>query len=140
MMKIPKDVLIVYGVIILLVILLFKTCDITVTKRNLTGTYVYNQSKNTFDSLFIYKNGTYTQKLYDKSRKLIYKNTDKWKFWDFTFVSFDNFLLNEDEQIYQERKYGNHDLMHCTFSKEKLFGKVRLCVNYDLEFYYKKVE
>ncbi|HPE55274.1 MAG TPA: hypothetical protein P5514_04840 [Bacteroidales bacterium] len=139
-MKIPKNVLIIYGVIFFLIFVLFKTCDIAVTKSNLSGKYVYNQSKNTFDSLFINNNGTYTQKLYDKNKELIFENTDKWKFRDYTGVSFDNLLLNEDEQIYSERKYGNNDLMHCTFNKEKSFGKVRLCVNYDLELYYNKVE
>jgi hypothetical protein len=139
-MKIAKKDLIMYGVIGLVLLILFQTCDVTVTKYSLVGSYVYNQSSESYDSLFVLENGRYRQRLYDKNRKLIFENEDKWEISGNLGVSFDNILLNEDNPIYPERIYGNNDLMHWTFQREKYFGKIKLCVNYDLEYYYDKVD
>ena len=117
---------------------LFSTCDIFLTNEDMIGTYVFNKQLNTFDTLIIYQNGIYKEKLYNSKKKLVYSNTGKWKKFNGS-IYLNDLLSNQDWKFPENEKFEKEDLMGYSLPKEKYFGEVRLVIDFDQRKYYKKV-
>lgn len=79
--------------IFLIIVLLISNCDFTMLKTNISGKYIFNKGVNNIDSLIIYNNGKYTQKIYiANNKKLIYEGRGTWEY-NYSGISFDDFLF-----------------------------------------------
>ncbi len=105
------------------------------------GVYVavFTDRAITADTLIIYKNGTYKHIIYDKdSDRLVKINTGTWK-KDGSGLYFDDFLFNEDNVYYDYRVKSYDKYLINTYLPINPFSN-NLIINYDSEFYYKKIK
>lgn len=83
----------------LLLIVICGSCGKPVSQREVAGTYVYNYTDLTKDSLFVRPNGTYQQRIYSaRTRDLLHQNRGRWKLMDNHILLFD-FMLNQHADI-----------------------------------------
>ena len=118
--------------------ILFNTCDNTLTKKNIIGTYIFNRQLNSYDTLKIYESGKYIQSIYDLNGKKVYHNTGKWNEYE-SKINLNNFLSNEDWKFPKNVQFDKNDLMLYSLPKEKYFGQIRLVIDFDTQKHYKKV-
>ena len=111
--------------------------DSLIFKSDIAGTYIYNRAQNTFDTVVIYNNGSYRERLYDKTGKLIVERKSNWNI-NKGNINLNNMIVNEDRQISPERNYSLGG-MNMTTSVEQVFGVIYISVNRDLGFYYVKL-
>ena len=134
-----------FAILSLCLIYLIKiNFDPLIFKSEISGTYIYNRAENTFDTLVIYNNGSYRERLYDKSGKLVVERNSKWRITKdsdnlfYPRIHMNNMILNEDRQIFHERNY-LRDRMGFSSSVDQVFGVIRISVTSDLGFYYVKL-
>lgn len=88
------------------------------------GLYVSRNNINTIDTVWIYKNGTYTNQISRKSdNSLVYKNTGKWKV-NKGYITFFNFYSDEDELHSKEFTNFENILITSKFQLEEKMGKI----------------
>jgi hypothetical protein len=117
-------------------IILFMINSCSLDNKEVQGIYVGNFSNN-IDSIKISNNGLYERVIYDNKKRLIFKNKSTYKLKNGN-ISFDNFLLNEDD-LNDKVKYNENDLLNANLSYNKnLVGSIKIFVDYDNEYYYIK--
>ncbi len=132
---------VVLGLIFLF--LIRSNLDIILTNKDLPGIYVYNRNLNTSDTLWIFSNGKYLEKVYDKNRKLIVVRN---AFWESEkdlknnlelIVHFKNMVLNDDRKISYSRNYSNTkmDLITSVIQDN---GTIKIDMDSDQGFYFIK--
>jgi len=124
--------------IYLLFLLVLFGCDYS--KEDLVGTYVKTPSINTSDTLYLYGNNRYTQKVYFKTGELFGVNENEWIVKG-SKVDFMNLYLNYDFDLndYAKPKEGKIDEKSLMPSLLPVKGN-RIIVNFDRQVYYQKIE
>ena len=122
----------------LLLLLVFFGCSYS--KEDLVGTYVKTPSLNTSDTLYLYGNNTYTQKVYFKTGELFGVNENEWSIKDGR-IDFMNLYLNYDFDLndYAKPKEGKFDKISLMPSLLPIKGN-RIIVDFDRQIYYQKIE
>lgn len=108
-------------------------------KEDLAGTYIKNPSINTIDTLIIYDNNKYKQKIYFKTGEFFGVNENEWKIKNGK-VNFMNLYLNYDFDLnsYTKPKNGKFDeslLMPSLLP----FKKNKIIIDYDRQIFYEKI-
>lgn len=121
-------------------ILCFSSCDNSYTEKELCGTYVPIDYKNTFDTIQLKHQSIYHRKVYDKNKKLVLEMNGTWSLEKNTIVHFDPYFLNLDRDIskfpelLQDTSGGGGGLI------EIRKGVIEFCVGYhENENCYKKI-
>lgn len=119
--------------------LLFIMCNSNV--RKIEGLYVGKNFTQNIDSIQIMPNGVYKRIVYNNEGKLIFKNKSTYKKYD-SYVEFNDFLLNtNDLKVRDSLKYNSDDLTNASLNLDVSFlGKIKLIVDYDLDYYYLKIK
>ena len=124
------------GLLCLSLIIIFIINSCTLDNKKVQGIYIGNFSRN-IDSIKISENGLYERTIYDNNKKLIFKNKSTFTLKNGN-ISFDNFLLNEND-LNRNTKYGANDLLNANLNYDiNLIGKIKIYVDYDNEYYYFK--
>lgn len=110
----------------------------TTGKSNIEGIYVSKNYNTNVDSIFIMPNGIYKRIIYNNNRELIFQNKGTYRKYE-SYISFDDFLLNSNN-LNIKSNYNSDDLMNVSLNIENsLFENLKLIENYDLNYYYLKV-
>lgn len=107
------------------------------SNTNFQGIYVGENFTKNIDSIKILPNGIYKRIIYNNRKELIFENTSKYKKHD-SYISFDDFLLNMNDLDVKDN-YDENDLLNSSLNIDNSFGKVKLVVDYDYNYYYLKV-
>lgn len=73
---------------------------ITSCTFNIPGIYVAKDNKNRYDTLFIYENNTFTQKITSKEGKILYLHGGTWKDGHLGNIDFSSIFLDGDSLYY----------------------------------------
>jgi hypothetical protein len=79
--------------------ILYSACDVRFSEKDLYGTYVPFNYKNTYDSIQLNPRGVYLRKVYDKSGKKVLDMSGKWEMKDANEIQFYSFFQNLDRDI-----------------------------------------
>jgi len=117
--------------------LLFTMCNSKL--ESIEGLYVGKNFTRNIDSIYIMPNGFYKRIVYNNEGKLIFKNKSTYKKHD-SYIEFNDFLLNTNDLIVRDSlNYSSADLINASLNLEdNLLGKMKLVVDYDLDYYYIK--
>lgn len=120
--------------------LYFSSCDNRYTEKELYGTYVPINYKNTFDTVQLEPRNIYHRKIYDKNNKLVLEMNSTWRIEKNTIIHFDSYFLNLDRdvskfpELLQDTSGGGGGLI------ETRKGVIGFCVGYhENENCYKKI-
>jgi len=80
-------------------VLLFSSCDNSYTEKELYGSYVPINYKNTTDTIVLRPGEIYQRKVYDKNKNLVLEMDGKWRLEKSTIIHFDSYFLNLDRDI-----------------------------------------
>lgn len=121
----------------LFLLLVLFGCDYS--KEDLVGIYVKIPSVNTKDTLYLYGNGSYIQKVYFKTGELFGVNKNEWTIKDGK-VDFINLYLNYDFDLnnYAKPKDGKIDEKSLMSSLLPIKSN-RIIVDFDRQIYYQKI-
>lgn len=128
-----KILIIVCGCVLVYVLYYFYNSS----NINYEGIYVGKNFTKNIDSIRILPNGIYERVIYNNQRELIFKNKSTYKKHD-SYIAFDNFLLNNND-IDINYEYNSNDLLNASLNTDYSLGKVKLIVDYDLDYNYLKV-
>ena len=126
------------SLIYLLFLFVLFGCDYS--KEDLVGIYVKTPSINTSDTLYLYDNNRYTQKVYFKTGEFFGVNENEWTVKDGK-VDFMNLYLNYDFNLndYAKPKEGKIDEKSLMPSLLPIKGG-KIIVDFDRQIYYQKIE
>ena len=82
-----------------LIFTLFTSCGQKFLNETVSGVYVPVGYVNTFDTLKLKGNGTYTRKLLDKSRQLAWEMEGHWFLENSNELKFRSFFVNLDRDL-----------------------------------------
>jgi hypothetical protein len=133
------------------IIISFVGCSKDVDRSMVIGTYVANHNLG-IDTLVIKADGTYRYFFKDKNGK-VFTNSNKWVFEYFDgnpIISFEDFIFVHDEEKRELIKgilekegiktKSDGKGFWGVYPKTSLFGKIRLSIDPDLNYYYEKIE
>lgn len=121
-----------------ILIIVISSCNYS--KEDLIGTYVKTPSINTIDTLFLYKDNRYKQKIYFKTGELFGLNENKWSINE-KRIDFIDFYLNYDFDLndYSKPK-GNRFNKTSLISSLLPLRKDKIIIDEDQKIYYIKIE
>lgn len=127
-------------IIFLIPILIFScTYGCNSNQSNIEGIYVGQNFTKNIDSIYILPNGIYERSIYSNEKELIFRNRSTYKRYE-THLSFSNFLLNKNDVSISDN-YNPNDLLNVLLNININFqGKIKLMVDYDLDYYYLKTK
>lgn len=84
------------------------SCDTSVSEDMVVGTYVFDHTKYTSDTLRIFKNGTYEKRTYsNRDNSLIFVNKDTWQLdKDKSTIVLRDFFANQNNEFYSPNDGG----------------------------------
>ena len=121
--------------------LLLFSCG--VSEEDYPGTYTSINIKNHIDTVFIYKNGTFERRLYQKSDgKLLVQHGGKWRHEGATIALID-FYIDQDNVWGKQKKFFPSDKVEAHFLITKSFNG-DIDINYGIipdeqKFIYRKI-
>lgn len=121
--------------------MLFISGCIPVFKSNIHGVYVGQNYTNNIDTLIIMENGTYQQIVYRKEDNcLAHKHVGTWDYSD-GYINFDSLLVNRNEKLSELVESWNEVLMRASLpARRKGNFEINIIVDYDSNYYYKKID
>ena len=126
------------NIILLLMIFIVTACQ--VNKNEVAGLYTVKNQLNTIDTLKILAGGEYVRILRVKSKRIVFKNTDKWNFADGR-ITLRNYLLDNDD-TYSSGVVLDDVTITSSLPMETRFGKIIIYYRQDEEnqdnHYYEK--
>lgn len=126
------------NIILLLMIFVVAACQ--VNKNEVAGLYTVKNQLNTIDTLKILAGGEYVRILRVKSKRIVFKNTDKWNFADGR-ITLRNYLLDNDD-TYSSGVVLDDVTITSSLPMERRFGKIIIYYRQDEEnqdnHYYEK--
>lgn len=110
-------------------ILFFSSCA-SYTEKELYGTYVPINYKNTTDTILLEPKGIYQRKVYDKNKNLALQMKEKWNLEKNTVIRFDSYFLNLDRDITKFPELLKDTLSGGGGLVESHNDTIRFCVGY----------
>jgi len=111
----------------------------SVKKEDVVGAYIAKNNVHTNDTLKIFQDGTYNQKIYRKGdNSLVFENSNTWKYDD-KRITFQDFFPDDDKVYNVEASDFETLLITSSFTVEKKSDKVS--INYQEDkgaFHYEK--
>lgn len=125
---------------LMIIVLTFLVSCQTVNENDIYGKYSPISYHNTYDTLSINQNNTYSRKVYDKRKKLLLNYSAKFVLLNTSSIKFEDFYLNLDRDlIIFPNDVEDTDLTYTT-NFDKSDNEIRLCFGYhEGENCYKKV-
>lgn len=123
------------------VLLLFISGCAPVFESNLPGIYVGQNYTNSIDTLIILEGGKYEQIVYRKEDKsLAHKHIGTWKYSG-KYIYFDSLFVNRNEKLSKSVTNWDDVLMFASLpARRKGNLEINIIVDYDKNYYYKKIE
>jgi hypothetical protein len=123
------------------VLLLFISGCMPILESNIPGVYVGQNYTNSIDTLIIMENGKYQQIVYRKEDKsLAHKHVGIWEYSE-GCIDFDSLLVNRNEKFSKHVENWDNVLMSASLpAKRKGNLEINIIVDYDKNYYYKKIE
>lgn len=115
---------------ILLLWLLFCSCDEHFTEKELYGYYAPVGYKNNFDTIELKPKGVYYRKVYDKNNKLLLDTKGRWQFENNHSLKIDSFYLNLDNDLVRFPYLIKDIDMGITTYFDLKNGVIQFCVGY----------
>lgn len=123
-------------------VLFFSSCDNSYTEKELYGSYVPINYKNTTDTILLEPKGMYHRKVYDKNKNLVLEMEGKWNLVaQKTKIKLNHFYLNLDDNLLRFPESARDTSMEVITNLETRSGVIKFCVGYhENENCYKKIK
>ena len=116
--------------IILLLTITIYSCTNNFTEKEVIGTYVPVDYKQTFDTIILMKNGIYHRKVYDRNKTLMIDMKSQYKIQANGSILFYSYFLNLDRDLVKFPELIKDTLGGGSFILEKIDGKIGFCTGY----------
>lgn len=111
----------IHMIAVYVAIIIIAHCFIPI---NPVGTYILKNTKNTFDTLQLYENGRYSQRIYSKNKILLFSNTGNWTCTD-NRLDIENFFPNDDHYLTEKYDFESV-LIGYSVELERIFFQVQI--------------
>jgi len=102
----------------MVITIIFTSCTF-----NIPGIYVAKDNKNRIDSLFLYKNGSFMQKITDKkNNKTLYQHNGNWQEGHNFDIVFTSIFLDGDSLYYNLKHVQEYERSNIHFEMTRHYG------------------
>jgi hypothetical protein len=125
----------IIGVAIIAILLIILNRKHTI--EDVAGVYVYNQTKNSHDTLFLLESGKYIHHVFNKSGLQLLNYTGEWSITPKDQLRLSSFYLNMDEGPY-DFVFSESRIKNSQGTEYRHFVFDDIAIDEDVHFYYVK--